>query len=121
MRPKIKTFTCNNLLYHRKSRNQPPLSLDVVAVVFLFLLLNYFQLSTLKTNWSINSVSVAQSVSAFGCYNIVVTERLVVQAHPGTKVLYLVLFPVKNNCYAMLFTCKFSPSKNISQEKKIGF
>ena len=26
---------CNILLYHSKSRNQPPLSLDVVVVVFL--------------------------------------------------------------------------------------
>lgn len=75
---------CNILLYHSKSRNQPPLSLDVVVVVLssrlkqlntnfhisslscgrrqkekeenreIYLLLNYFQLSNLKPNWSIN-------------------------------------------------------------------
>lgn len=78
---------CNILLYHSKSHNQLPLSLDVVVVVFLqgwnnwiqiflklhisslscgrrqkekeenreiYLLLNYFQLSNLKPNWSIN-------------------------------------------------------------------
>ena len=38
------------------------------------------------TSWligiSVRVVSVAQSVSAFGCYLNLVTERLVVQAHP---------------------------------------
>ena len=38
-------------------------------------------------------VSVAQSVSAFGCYLTEDTERLVVQAHPGTLIfLFLQIY-----------------------------
>ena len=48
------------------------------------------------TGWligiSVRVVSVAQSVSAFGCYLNLVTERLVVQAHPGTLVFFTFLF-----------------------------